>query len=80
MRSPVRASTLPDCGGRAMKRTSLPLPSAHPNGRDGATSKSWELRWFKATGLGGVFGPGRKRFKDSPCLLKIGLIETFGEP
>src|SRR4030088_1711251 len=25
MRSPVRASTLPDCGGRAMKRTSLPL-------------------------------------------------------
>jgi putative ABC transport system substrate-binding protein len=26
MRSPVRASTLPDCGGRAMKRTSLPLP------------------------------------------------------
>jgi hypothetical protein len=27
IRSPVRASTLPDCGGRAMKRTSLPL---HP--------------------------------------------------
>src|SRR5467141_3587391 len=26
IRSPVRASTLPDCGGRAMKRTSLPLP------------------------------------------------------
>src|SRR5712671_7493939 len=25
IRSPVRASTLPDCGGRAMKRTSLPL-------------------------------------------------------
>jgi hypothetical protein len=23
--NPVRASTLPDCGGRAMKRTSLPL-------------------------------------------------------
>src|SRR5258705_9033113 len=26
IRSPVRAATLPDCGGRAMKRTSLPLP------------------------------------------------------
>jgi hypothetical protein len=26
IRSPVRASTLPDCGGRAMKRASLPLP------------------------------------------------------
>src|SRR5436190_12946661 len=25
IRSPVRASTLPDCGGRAVKRTSLPL-------------------------------------------------------
>ena len=25
IRSPVRASTLPDCGGRAMKRASLPL-------------------------------------------------------
>src|SRR6266851_5045307 len=25
IRSPIRASTLPDCGGRAMKRTSLPL-------------------------------------------------------
>jgi hypothetical protein len=25
IRSPVRASILPDCGGRAMKRTSLPL-------------------------------------------------------
>src|SRR5256885_12459432 len=25
IRSPVRASTLPDCGGRAMKSASLPL-------------------------------------------------------
>jgi hypothetical protein len=25
IRSPIRASTLPDCGGRAMKRASLPL-------------------------------------------------------
>src|SRR2546421_8222899 len=37
IRSPIRASTLPDCGGRAMKRASLPLRGgARQSWRDSA--------------------------------------------
>src|SRR5215471_4310337 len=67
IRSPVRASTLPDCGGRAMKRTSLPLRrrdfiallgAAEADHRTGGRDR------YAATANGGV----RRRHHELPAV------------